>query len=172
MGWYIGVIAGFHATNQEEGVVTEKGQRGFEDLECYQLALQVMQEAYRVAKRLPPEEKYNLVDQMRRAAVSVVLNVAEGYGRYHYLDGLRFYYIARGSLNETLSGFIACDELGYTSGELSAQRDLCHSALRSLNGYIRYVRKQKQGSQEYGDRALREESPAYIVVPELPTDDE
>jgi four helix bundle protein len=69
--------------------MTEKGQRGFEDLECYQLALQVMQEAYRVAKRLPVEEKYNLADQIRRAAVSVVLNIAEGYGRYHYLDSLR-----------------------------------------------------------------------------------
>jgi four helix bundle protein len=147
--------------------MTGTGQRGFEDLECYQLALQVMRQAYRVAKRLPPEEKYNLVDQMRRAAVSVVLNIAEGYGRYHYLDSLRFYYIARGSLDETLSGFIVCNELRYTSDEVSAQRELCHSALRSLNGYIRYVRKQKQGSQEYGERTLREESPTYIVVPEL-----
>jgi four helix bundle protein len=162
----------YQSTNQKEGLVTERGQRGFEDLECYQLALQVMGEAYRVAKRLPPEEKYNLADQMRRAATSVVLNIAEGYGRYHYLDSLRFYYIARGSLNETLSGFIACDELRYTSDELSAQRKLCHSALRSLNGYIRYVRKQKQGSQEYGERALREESPTYIIVPEIPVDDE
>ena len=89
------MITNYQSTNlptyQKGGVVTEKGQRGFEDLECYQLALQVMQEAYRVAKRLPPEEKYNLVDQMRRAAVSVVLNIAEGYGRYHYLDSLRFY---------------------------------------------------------------------------------
>lgn len=152
--------------------MTGTEQRGFEDLECYQLALKVLKEAYRVAKCLPPEEKYNLADQMRRAAASVVFNIAEGYGRYHYLDSLRFYYVARGSLNETLSGFIACDELRYTSDELSAQRDLCHSALRSLNGYIRYIRKQKQGSQEYGDCALREESPTYIVVPELPADDE
>ena len=148
--------------------MAERGQRGFEDLECYQLALQVMRGAYRVVKKLPPEEKYNLADQMRRAAVSVVLNIAEGYGRYHYLDSLHFYYTARGSLNETLSGFIACKELGHTSGELSQQRELCHSALRSLNGYIRYVRKQRQGSQEYGNRVLHEESVTYIITPDLP----
>jgi four helix bundle protein len=58
--------------------MVEKGQRGFEDLECYQLALQVLREAYTVAKLLPPEEKFNLSDQMRRAATSVALNIAEG----------------------------------------------------------------------------------------------
>jgi four helix bundle protein len=148
----------------------KRGQRGFEDLECYQLALQVLREAYRVIGTLPPEERYNLAHQMRRAATSAVLNTAEGYGRYHYLDCLRFYYIARGSLNETLSGFIACDEVGYTTEELSGQRELCHSALRSLSGYIRYVRKQAQGRQEYGDRALHEECAIYVALPEASED--
>ena len=49
-------------------MVAERGRRGFEDLECYQLALQVLREVYCVVKRLPPEERYNLADQMRRAA--------------------------------------------------------------------------------------------------------
>ena len=152
--------------------MAERGQRGFEDLECYQLALQVLREAYRVAKLLPPEERYNLTHQMRKAAVSVVLNIAEGYGRYHYLDSLRFYYIARGSLDETLSGFVICDEVGYTSEELPRQRDLCHSALRSLNGYIRYIRKRQQGHQEYGDRLLlHEDNPPYIAIPESPVEE-
>ena len=143
----------------------QKEQRGFEDLECYQLALQVMREAYRVIQQLPPYEKYNLGLQMRKASTSVGFNIAEGYGRYHYLDGLRFYYIARGSLNEILSEFIACDVLGYTKDELPGQRQLCHSALRSLNGYIRYVRGQQQGRQEYGDRAvLHEEDPIYDIA--------
>ena len=73
-----------------------------------------------------------LTDQLRRAAVSGVLNIAEGYGRYHYLDCLRFYHRARGSLTETLSALIVCDELQYTSGEIHRQRELCASALRSL----------------------------------------
>jgi len=139
-------------------------QRGFEDLECYQLALQVMQEAYSVIRKLPPQEKYNLDLQMRKCSVSGVQNIAEGYGRYHYLDSIRFFYISRGSLAETLSAFIVCDTLSYTSGELPRQRDLCHQAIRSLNGYIRYVRTQKQGHQEYGNGPLlRESLPSYLV---------
>lgn len=143
--------------------MSEKELRGFEDLDCYKLALQVFREAYRVVDLLPPEEKYNLTDQLRRAATSVLLNIAEGYGRYHYLDSLRFYYIARGSIMEILSAFIACDERNYISGILEQQRELCHSALRSLNGYIRYVRTQQQGKQEYGDRTVREDLPTYEI---------
>jgi four helix bundle protein len=146
--------------------MADNEQRGFEDLDCYQLALNIVREAYQVAQRLPAEEKSNLADQLRRAAVSVTLNIAEGYGRYHYLDSLRFYYIARGSLNEVLSAFIACDTVRLLSDELPRQRELCHSALRSLNGYIRYVRGQRQGHQEYGERAVHESSPAYSVLPE------
>jgi four helix bundle protein len=138
-----------------------KELRGFEDLECYQLGMQIFGEAYRIAAALPAHEKYNLVDQLRRAGTSILLNIAEGYGRYHYLDSLRFYYIARGSIMEVLSALIACHELQYTTNELNKQRELCHSALRSLNGYIRYVRGLQQGKQEYGERSIHEETPFY-----------
>ena len=138
-----------------------KDQSGFEDLDCYQLALQVFGEVYRVANILPPEERFNLATQMRRAATSTLLNIAEGYGRYHYLDSLRFYYTAKGSLSETLSAFVACDEAGYTAEELLHQWELRQSALRSLNGFIRYVRNQQKGHFEYGDRIVREESVDY-----------
>ncbi|MEE8389432.1 MAG: four helix bundle protein, partial [Anaerolineae bacterium] len=97
--------------------------------------------------------------------------IAEGYGRYHYLDSLRFHYYARGSLDETLSGFIICDKVGYTSGELPHRRKLCHSALRSLNGYIRYLRKRQQGRQEYGNRLLDKDSPSHTTTPESPIEE-
>jgi four helix bundle protein len=147
--------------------VTGQAQRGFEDLDCYQLALQVLKEAYRVANHLPAVERYNLADQLRRAATSVTLNIAEGYGRYHYLDRLRFFYIARGSLSETLSGLIDCQAVGYTGeAQLANQRNLCHRALQSLNGYIRYTQRQRQGQKEFGDRVLREPEVRYVVQPE------
>jgi len=149
--------------------MAEKEMRGFEDLECYQLAMKVFREGYRVVGLLPVEEKYNLADQLRRAATSIILNIAEGYGRYHYLDSLRFYYIARGSMMEVLSALIACDDRKYTKDELPQQRELCHSALRSLNGYIRYVRAQQQGKQEYGERAIKEEGASYTIT-DLPSD--
>ncbi len=143
--------------------MAEKEMRGFEDLECYQLAMNVFRVGYKVASTLPPEERYNLSDQLRRAATSIILNIAEGYGRYHYLDSLRFYYIARGSIMEVLSALIACDDLKYTKNEIVQQRELCHSALRSLNGYIRYVRTQQQGKQEYGERSVKEDTMTYTV---------
>lgn len=143
--------------------MAEKEMRGFEDLECYRLAMKVLREAYHAASHLPPEEKYNLTDQLRRAATSAVLNIAEGYGRYHYLDSLRFYYIARGSIMEVLSIFIICNDQQYTKDEIAQQRELCHSALRSLNGYIRYVRGQQQGKREYGERTVHEEQATYTM---------
>ena len=143
--------------------MAERGQRGFEDLECYQLALQVLREAYRVVKKLPPEERYNLAHQMRKAAISVVLNIAEGYGRYHYLDSLRFYYIARGSLDETINHTITAHDLGYIdAARFRELYELGRETERALNGYINYVRRQKAGSETYGDK--------YILAPgETPT---
>lgn len=149
--------------------MTEKEMRGFEDLECYQLAMNVFREGYRVASLLPIEEKYNLAGQLRRAATSGILNIAEGYGRYHYLDSLRFYYIARGSIMETLSALMACNDLHYVENEISSQREFCHFALRSLNGYIRYVRGQQPGKQEYGARAIKEDASTYSIS-DLPSD--
>ncbi len=144
-----------------------KEQRGFEDLECYRLALTVLKQAYKVAQRLPATERYNLADQMRRSATSVTLNIAEGYGRYHYLDSLRFHYIARGSLMETLSAFISCEAVGHINQtELESLRKLVHSAQRTLNGYINYVRRQQQGKKEYGAQALHETQTVYIIAPD------
>jgi len=139
-----------------------KQERGFEDLDCYKLALQVVREAYDLARRLPDYEKYDLARQIRKAASSVTLNIAEGYGRYHYLDSLRFFYIARGSLSETLSGFITSQAVGYTpEADLDRQRELAYRALQALNGYIRYVRKQQQGQELFGNRLLRETDLEY-----------
>jgi hypothetical protein len=67
---------------------------------------------------------------------------------------------------ETLSALIACADRQYTKDEIARQREYIHSALRSLNGYIRYVRTQQQGKQEYGERAIKEESPAYNIEDE------
>ncbi len=69
----------------------EPGKRGFEDLECFKLALDVIVNAHAFAKTLPPEEKFDMAPQIRASAKSITANIAEGYGRYHYLDSLKFY---------------------------------------------------------------------------------
>ena len=144
------------------------GKRGFEDLRFYQEAITLLKAAYEMAESLPPTERYNLADQTRRAALSVTNNIAEGYGRYHFADRIRFLFVARGSLDETLNCFIVAHAVGYCSQEkVNEIRELVHSIQRGLNGYVAYIRRQQQGADLFGNTALREPSPTYSVSPEF-----
>ncbi len=142
------------------------GKRGFEDLECYKLALDVIINAHELAKILPPEEKFDLASQIRRSSKSIAANIAEGYGRYHFLDSLRYYAIARGELNETLSHFITAKILGYIEQAYFEQvYNLIRRAEITLNGFMTYIRKQRAGQKEFGNKAVHEKSAAYYTDP-------
>ncbi len=131
-------------------------ERGFETLDFYQDSLKLLQASYKLAGNLPNYERYNLSDQLRRASCSILLKMAEGYGRYHYLERLRFLYIARGSLSETLSAFIIAQTLDYCpDAQLNWSRQLKQKIEINLNGYCRFIRNQKQGGSEYGNQYLR-----------------
>ena len=137
---------------------------GFQYLKCWQLARQLVIEVHKVAKQLSPFERYDLAQQVRKSSKSVMANIAEGYRRYHYLDKLRFYYIARGSLDETISHLVNCLDLQYISqARFHELHDLAQKTRRTLNGYINYVRKQQQGAKEYGKTISREERMVYVV---------
>ena len=132
------------------------GDRGFESLEFYQDSLKLLKAAYKLADNLPNHERYNLSDQIRRASCSILLNISEGYGRYHYLERLRFLYIARGSLAETLSAFIIAENLGYCNDEqLNWVRKLKEKIEQNLNGYCRFIKSQQQGKNEYGNKYVK-----------------
>lgn len=142
----------------------EKGKRGFEDLECYQLALEVMAKVHSFSKTLPSDEKFDLYSQIRRASKNVTGNIAEGYGRYHYLDSLHYYSIGRGELNETLSRLIEARVLNYIDQtEFEDLYKLIRKTEQTLNGYMAYVRRQRAGAQEYGDKKLREDAADYEI---------
>ena len=72
------------------------GYKSFEDLEVYKAAREYRKKMYKLAKELPPEEKFNLSDQMRRAGLSLTNNIAEGHGRYHFQENIQFCRISRG----------------------------------------------------------------------------
>jgi len=139
----------------------ESGKRGFEDLDCFKLALDVVINAHEFAQSLPAEEKYDMAPQIRRSAKSTA-NIAEGYGRYHYLDSLKFYSNARGSLNETLGHLINAKVLRYCDqAYFDKFYALIREAERTLNGYMAFVRKQRAGQDLYTSPAAREESVKY-----------
>lgn len=118
---------------------------GFESLEVWKQAWIFRKMIIDISRTLPPEEKYRLTDQIKRASRSVTANIAEGYGRFHYLDNIKFCRDARGSLNETLDHLtVAFDETYITSVQLTASRMQFEKVLRLLNGYIGYLKKQKQ----------------------------
>ena len=70
-------------------------------LEIYQLALQLSHDIWVVYEKLPKQLQFSIGDQSLRSIDSIGANIAEGYGRFHYKDSIKFYYNARGSLWES-----------------------------------------------------------------------
>lgn len=85
----------------------------FEDLEVWRLSHNLVLNVYKFTKELPENEKYGLVSQMRRSAVSVPANIAEGFKRKGNKDKIRLYNIAQASLEELSYYFILCKDLNY-----------------------------------------------------------
>jgi four helix bundle protein len=85
----------------------------FEQLMVWQKAHALVFEVYRATARFPGDEKFGLVSQMRRAAVSVPANIAEGWKRSGPNDKARFYNIAQASLEELRYYFILCRDLNF-----------------------------------------------------------
>jgi four helix bundle protein len=113
----------------------------FEDLEVYQVAREFRKTMYRVTRGLPDIEKFGLACQIRRAAVSLTNNIAEGHGRYHFLEQIKFMLQARGSLEELLDDLNICTDESYLPAEeiekLKSEGWRVH---KLINGYIRFLR--------------------------------
>lgn len=75
--------------------------KSFKDLEIWQLAKALTIKIYHLTETFPKEERFALVDQCRRAIVSVAGNIAEGFGRYYFKDNIKFQYNSRSSLYRT-----------------------------------------------------------------------
>ena len=113
----------------------------FEDLEVYQVAREFRKAMYRVAKRLPEEEKFGLASQVRRAAVSLTNNIAEGQGRFHFLEQIKFMLQARGSLEELLDDLNVCEDEQYLPlAEIEKLKQDGWRVHKLINGYIRFLR--------------------------------
>lgn len=114
----------------------------FEDLDCwkacYDLKLYVKRE---ILNNLPKTERFELYAQLLRAARSSTANIAEGWGRYHYKENIKFLLNARGSVAEILDHGIEANHCEYISEDvLKALRNQVETCLRLINGYIKYLR--------------------------------
>ena len=115
--------------------------RTFEDLEVYQQSRIFRKDIYNLIKVLPEHEKFALANQMRRAAISLTSNIAEGHGRYHFPDQIKFMLNSRGSLEELIDQLNIClDESYLTSDEVADLKSRAWNVHNILNGYIRYLR--------------------------------
>lgn len=141
---------------------SNKPYRTFEDLEVYQAAREFRKAMYRVARRLPEIEKFGLAMQIRDAAVSLTNNIAEGRGRFHFLDQIKFMLNSRGSLEELLDDLTVClDENYLPAEEVETLKSDGWRVHKLINGYIRFVRGR------IDERSSRvQESPADKVFPE------
>lgn len=119
-----------------------------------------------VVPKLPADEKWNLAQQLKRAAQSIPANIVEEHGRYHFLDNIRFCYIARGSLTEVQSHMSLALDLGYLPGETYKRMTLHAESLgKQLNNYIAYLKRSKQGDKELpsGHTIIHEIHESYIL---------
>jgi four helix bundle protein len=91
--------------------------RSFKDLEVWKKAHELALVSYKITHKFPKEEVFGLTNQIRRAAVSVASNIAEGFCRKTTKDKLQFYSIAQGSLSELESQFLIAKDVGYLTSE-------------------------------------------------------
>jgi len=117
----------------------------FYDLEVWKAGKDLVIRIYDLTKDFPRQERYGLVDQLRRAANSICANIAEGFSRYHAKDKIKFYYNARGSLSECKSHILIAKELKYISSDVADKLlegfdsvgRMLNSMIASLSRYIK-----------------------------------
>jgi four helix bundle protein len=113
----------------------------YKDLVVWKKAIELVFETYRLTRTFPRDERYGLTAQLRRAAVSIASNIAEGHGRHHLGDYCRFLSIARGSVKELETHFVIAEGLDYvTAAELARARSLSDEVSRMLSAMQRTLR--------------------------------
>jgi four helix bundle protein len=114
--------------------------KSYRDLKVWQQAVALSVDCYKLTEDMPKSEIYGLTSQMRRAAVSVAANIAEGYGRDNTGNFVQFLRIAQGSLKELETHFIIASRIGYLEfGKVEGLLGRCEELGKMLRSYIRSV---------------------------------
>ena len=114
--------------------------KSYQDLLVWQKAMELVAEIYRIVKLLPQEERYALSDQMRRSAVSIPSNIAEGQARSSAKEFIQFLSIAKGSNAELQTQCLICERISYIPGsELKTALALSDEVGKMLTVLIKHL---------------------------------
>ena len=112
--------------------------RDLTNLDAWKESHKLVLMTYRITKKFPKGEIFNLISQMRRCAVSISSNIAEGFSRQSYKEKVQFYSISLGSTTELQNQFIIARDLGYiTQGEYEEFSDQSVKVHKIINGLIK-----------------------------------
>ncbi len=127
----------------------------FTELEVWKQARNIRKNIRDLTNRFPIEEKFRLTDQVIRSSRSVGNNIAEGHGRFHYQDNIRFCMIARGSLSETLDHLIiAYDECFISKEEFKLLKENIDLCTMKLNAYISHLKLKRDKLPEQPNQLI------------------
>jgi len=113
--------------------------KSYKDLDVWKKAKELVVDIYKSTADFPSEERFRLISQLRRAAVSVPSNIAEGHGRNHSKDIIQFLHIDRGSLYEVETLVLISDDLNFFNEPTSVQLiNKTTDCIKMLNGLINY----------------------------------
>ena len=122
--------------------IDERGMKSYRDLIVWQKSMNLVTQVYQAIRSFPKEEMYGLTNQIRRCAVSVPSNMAEGYGRQASGDYIRHLQISRGSLFELQTQLEICRNIQYLSKrEYDDLFELCNEIERMLNSLIKKLKE-------------------------------
>ena len=122
----------------------EAGNKPHKKLDAWKKAIELTVQIYKLTQKLPIDEKFGLVSQMRRAAVSIASNIAEGAARKTNKEFIHFLFIAQGSLSELDTQIIICIKLGYFSKEDSKPINVeMELESKLIAGLIRYLKNRE-----------------------------
>lgn len=123
----------------------ESNTNSYLDLKVWMEARTLSKKIYQLTMRFPNEEKFGLVSQMRRSAVSIPSNIAEGCGRNHTKDSLQFFFISRGSLYELETQLYISFDLKYIDlPDLTELLNHLQTTRKLLSGFINYYQQLKR----------------------------
>jgi four helix bundle protein len=120
----------------------------YRDLDVWQQTRLLVKRVYQLSKQFPKEEQFGLTNQIKRAAVSIPSNIAEGCGRNHSKDSIQFFFISRGSLYEVETQLILAFDLEFISeAEVKTVFEQVTRCKKLLNGFINYYQTKSNGNQ-------------------------